>query len=133
MPIAATLLLIGAGLVILGSVLNWFSLGGYHVNGFTTGDNDDVNDGPFFTFFAVVFIGFAITFFAARRVFVLAILSVVFAGFVILPALSDLSDINDLKDVFGDSISIGPGLPVVIVGGCVCLAGGIVALAKRRR
>ena len=33
----------------------------------------------------------------------LAILSVVFAGLVILPALSDLSDISDLKDVFGEA------------------------------
>jgi hypothetical protein len=137
-PIAAVLLLIGAVLTVVGSALPWVKAAGETINGFTRGDTEDsVNDGPVLTFIAVLLAGFAITFLVAKRVFVLAILSVVFASFVILIGAADLGDAQDVRDffrVFGDEdASVGAGLPVVIVGGLVALAGGIVSLAKRRR
>ncbi len=136
-PIAAALLLVGGALVILGCLLNWFSVLGTDFNGFSSDGDGNVKDGPFFTFLAAVLIGFAITFFAARRVFVIAILAVIFASVVVIAGLGDFGDVttsvDDVRDVFDDAASVGPGLPVVVLGGLVCLAGGIVALAKRRR
>jgi hypothetical protein len=133
--LAAILLLAGGALTILGCALTWFEASGVKVTGFTTFDGDDVNDGPFFTFMAVVLIAFGITFLAAKRVFVLAIIGVIAAGIVILAGISDYGDVRDFKDIFGQfsDVSIGPGLPVVILGGVVSLVGSILALAKRRK
>lgn len=133
--LAAILLLAGGALTILGCALTWFEANGVTVTGFTTFGEEDVNDGPFFTFMAVLLIAFGITFLAARRVFVLAIIGVIAAGIVILAGIGDYSDVRDFKEVFGEfgDISIGPGLPIVILGGLVSLAGSILALTKRRK
>jgi hypothetical protein len=120
----------GAVVMIIGCFLTWFTIRGVDVNGFTDlGDED--RDGPAFFGFAVILAAFGITTLAARRLLPIAILAVVLASFATIFALADYGDINDLEDLgFADG---GPGLPVVIVGSLIALAGGIVALAKRRR
>lgn len=135
MPVAGYLLLGGAAVAVLGTLLNWYSLEGVDVNGFTDAD-DGGRDGPAFVVLAVILAGFGVTLLAAKRVLAVAILAVVFASFVVLAGFADFSDLNDraeLVEAFGGEVDIGPGIPVVIVGGLVALAGGIVALATRRR
>jgi hypothetical protein len=55
----------------------------------------------------------------------------VFASFALIFALVDYGDISDFEEI--GLVDAGPGVPVVILGSLVALAGGIVALAKRRR
>jgi hypothetical protein len=134
--IAAILLLVGSAVMVLGSLLPWLEGFGETINGFEEDADGDSNSGPAYVFLAVVFTGFAITFLAAKRVFAVAIISVVLAAFAVLAAFGDLSDANDAKDIvdaFGGDASIGIGIPVVILGALVALGGSIAALAKRRR
>jgi hypothetical protein len=118
----------------IGSFLTWFTIGGEDVTGFTE-IAEETRDGPFFVGIGVVLLAFAITTLVAGRLLPIAILAVVFAGFGLIAALVDYGDISDLEDspLFAESLDIGPGLPVVIIGTLIGLAGGIVALAKRRR
>jgi hypothetical protein len=131
-PNAAYLLIAGGVLMIIGSALNWFSLAGEDFNGFSK-IGDSQKDGPAFVFFAVVAIGAAITFLAAKRVLAVAIIACVLEAFAMFAAIADLSDVNDFSDLFGDAVSTGPGLYVVLLGSLLALAGSIVALSKRRR
>ena len=120
----------GAAVMIVGSFLTWFTIGGLDVNGFTDFGGED-RDGPVFFGFAVILAAFGITTLAARRLLPIAILAVVLASFAAIFAFADYGDVSDLEDLgFAEA---GPGLPVVIVGSLIALAGGIVALAKRRR
>ena len=79
----------------------------------------------------MILAGFGITTLAARRLLPIAILAVVFASFALIFALVDYGDISDLEEV--GLVEAGPGVPIVILGALIALAGGIVALAKRRR
>ncbi|MEI7548453.1 MAG: hypothetical protein WCK21_10410, partial [Actinomycetota bacterium] len=120
---------------VVGSALNWFSVGGTDYSGFSK-VGDSQKDGPAFAFFAVVAIGAAITFLAARRVLAVAIIVCVLQVFALFAAFSDLSDVGDYVDLakaFGEDASKGAGLYIVVVGAALALAGSIVALAKRRR
>jgi hypothetical protein len=123
-------MILGAVLMIIGSFLTWFTIGGVDITGFSElGDED--RDGPAFFGFAVILIAFGITTLAARRLLPIAILAVVLATFAAIFAFADYGDVTDLEDV--GLAKAGPGLPVVIVGSLIALAGGIAALAKRRR
>jgi hypothetical protein len=129
-PTAAGLMLGGAVVMVIGAFLTWFTIGDLDISGFTEFGGEE-RDGPAFVGFAVILAAFGITTLAARRLLPIAILAVVFAGFAVIFALADYSDVADLEDA--GLAEAGPGLPVVIVGTLVALAGGIVALAKRRR
>jgi hypothetical protein len=134
-PIAGYLCLAGGALLILGSVLNWFSIQGEDFNGFST-VGDETKDGPVFVFFGIVAIGAGITFLAARRVLALAIVALVLEVFAMFGAFADLGDVADAKDIaetFDVDFTTGPGLYVVLLGSLIAIAGNIVALAKRRR
>lgn len=131
-PIGAALLVVGALVIVVGSLLPWFELLGDSYNGFQEIDDEGARDGPAFVALAVVLAGFGITTFAARRLLPIAILAVIVAAFSALTALADWVDVADtLGDV--PATSVGPGLPVVVIGSLIALAGGIVALATRRR
>lgn len=129
-PTAAWLLIGGAAVMVLGSFLTWFTIGGEDITGFSELGGEE-RDGPAFVVFAVILAGFGITTLAARRLLPIAILAVVFASFALIFALVDYGDISDLEDV--GLVEAGPGVPIVILGALIALAGGIVALAKRRR
>jgi hypothetical protein len=135
--IAAIVLLVGSALMVVGSLLPWLEGFGETLNGFDEDFDGDSRSGPAYAFLAVVFAGFAITFLAAKRVLAVAIISVVLAAFAVLASFGDLSDANDEKDILealgGSDISLGVGIPVVIIGALVALGGSIAALAKRRR
>ena len=120
----------GAVVMIIGSFLTWFTIGGVDVTGFSDLGGED-RDGPVFFGFAVILIAFGITTLVARRMLPIAILAVVLAGFAVIFAFADYGDVTDLEDA--GLAEAGPGLPVVIVGSLIALAGGIVAVAKRRR
>ena len=79
----------------------------------------------------MILAGFGVTTLVARRLLPIAILAVVIASFSTLAAIVDWSNVRDAVDFVG--ASTGPGLPVALVGSLVALAGGIVALATRRR
>lgn len=133
--VGGLLLLGGAVLVVVGSFLTWFSFGDIDVNGFTEFGNraadEETRDGPVFVTLAVILAGFGITTLAAKRLLPIAILAVIFASLSVIAGLVDYADIQDAQDVFG--VEPGPGLPVILLGSLVALAGGIVTLATRRR
>jgi hypothetical protein len=123
----------GAVVMIIGSALTWFTIGGVDITGFSQLGGQD-RDGPAFAGLAVILAAFGITTLLARRLLPIAILAVVFASFAAVIAFSDYGDVTDLENLDrADVFAVGPGLPVVIAGGLIALAGGIVALAKRRR
>ena len=133
--VGAALLLLGGALLIIGSLLDWYTQFGRDVNGFSTVDGETRN-GPVFVFFGVVAAGFGVAMLAAKRMLAVAILGVVFSALAVLVAFIDLADVADAKDeapLLGLELTQGPGLWVILVGGLVALAGGIAALAKRRR
>lgn len=119
-------------MLAIGAFLPWFSFAGDDITGFT-GLDEETRDGPVFVGIGAILLGFGITTLVAKRILPIAILAVVFAAFGTLAALVDFSDVQDLKDLFGDAVESGPGLPIVLVGSLIALAGGIVALATRRR
>ena len=129
-PIGAILLIAGAAVITLGALLPWFELAGESFNGFSD-IGGEVKDGPAFVLFAIILAGFGVTTLVARRLLPIAILAVVIASFSTLAAIVDWSDVRDAVDFVG--ASTGPGLPVALVGSLIALAGGIVALATRRR
>jgi hypothetical protein len=123
----------GAVVMVIGSVLTWFTIGGVDISGFSELGGED-RDGPAFAGLAVILAAFGITTLLARRLLPIAILAVVFAAFAAVIAFSDYGDVSDIEHLDrSDVFDVGPGLPVVIAGSLIALAGGIVALVKRRR
>ena len=135
-PIGAWLMIAGGVVMGIGCFLPWLTIEGDSFNGFTDGGGDEASDGWLFITLGVILLGFGIATLAAKRLLPIAILAVVFAALGVLGALADLGDANDIIDIagaFDSDASIGAGLPIVLVGSLVGLAGGIVALATRRR
>lgn len=132
--VAGVLMLAGAVVMAIGCFLPWLSGGGESVNGFdqirSSGDNDAAS-GVVFVFLAVVLLAFGITTLAAKRILAIMIIGIVVASLCLLGALGEFSDYNDFADRVG--IDIGAGLPVVMIGSAVGLAGAIAGCAKRRR
>ncbi|MGI9030772.1 MAG: hypothetical protein ACR2HP_12425 [Ilumatobacteraceae bacterium] len=129
--------MIGGGVaVIIGCFLPWFSIGGETVNGFTDLDGgsgeDNASDGYVFAVLGLAVLAFGITTLFARRLLPIAILAVVLASFCVLGSIADLNDVSELSDIFS-GVDVGVGLPIVLIGALAGLAGGIVALATRRR
>jgi hypothetical protein len=124
----------GAALMVVGSFMTWFSIEDADFTGFTELGGEE-RDGPAFVGFAVILAAFGIATLAARRLLPIAILAVVLSGFALIFAVADFADVNNVgvDSPFELTVTAGPGLPVVAVGALIALAGGIVALAKRRR
>jgi hypothetical protein len=124
--------MIGGGVAgAIGCFLPWLTFRGLSVNGFDdlTGPLDDEPaTGGLFIVLAVVMFGFGITTLAARRLLPIMIIGIVVAAFGTLGAIAEYSDYDD--SFIGD---MGPGLPVVVLGSAVALAGAIVGCAKRKR
>ena len=155
-PIAAALLVVGAVLVLAGCLLPWVTGGDETLNGFDNfycdqefdciGTKDSflprevVEDDSVNSFEPaavlsiigiVVMLAFAITFFAAGRVFAVAIISTVLTGLGVLIAFLYIAIAASAADWAGGEIGIG--VFVHFLGAIVAVAGSVVALAKRRR
>jgi hypothetical protein len=138
-PVAASLLLAGGVLMIVGTIVPWLTRGDASINGFDEylsinyENNFDLQaPGAMFVFFAVVMIAFAIASFAARKVLALMIIGIVVGAFSILAAAAELAHYNDTRDWFV-AADLGVGLPLVLLGGVTGTAGAIAGCAKRRR
>jgi hypothetical protein len=136
-PIGGWLLLGGAIVMIVGCVLSWVSIDGESFNGFghwiqlrETDNTFYEYDTPAGTFvvFAVILGGFGIALLAAGRVLAVAILAIIVGVIASITALAVLAVVQD-----SESVDLGPGLPVILLGALATLAGAIVATSKRRR
>lgn len=116
----------GGVAIAIGCFLPWASFLGESINGFADA-GDDTSDGYVFIVLGLAVLGFGIATLFAGRLLPIAILATIFASFVVIGALADMGEISD----FG--VDLGVGLPIVLIGALAGLAGGIVALATRRR
>jgi hypothetical protein len=129
------MLVAGGLLSVIGSFLNWFSVLGIDVNGFSHAGGNQ-KDGPVFVTLGVLLAGVGIALLLARKVLALTIIGMILAAFTVLAALADLGDVANADTLAKSSdieFATGPGLYVCVAGALVALAGGIVATAKKRR
>jgi len=132
--VGAALLVAGGALMIVGSLLSWFTLDGDSINGFSK-DSDGTNDGPVFAVLGGLAIIFGFVQLASKKVLALGIIAIVTSAIGLLAGFADLGDVNDVVDIgeaFGVDVNVGPGLYVVILGSVVAIAGAIATVAKRR-
>lgn len=123
-------MIVGAVVAVIGCFLPWLDSGFDSINGFDEGP-DDAALGGGIVFFALVLVGMGITTVAAKRILPIAIIGIVAAALCLLVGAAQLADYSDYADFAG--IDLGAGLPVVVLGSLVGLAGAIVTCAKRRR
>ena len=128
-PVAGALMIAAGVLMVIGSFMPWFQLTGSSFSGMDK-IGGETKDGPVFVVMGVALAAFGASLLIWRRLIAVAIVAIVIAGFGLLAAIVDYSDVRDLADVLGGSA--GAGLVVVIIGAVCGVAGGIVALAKRR-
>ena len=134
--ISGALLVGGAALVVLGSLLTWATFPDAIANqgvprtfnGFTELAGES-KEGPFFAGFAALLAVFGLTLLLARRVVAVLLLGAILAGFGAIAAVVDLLDIADPDGV---QPSVGVGLPVVVAGFVLAFAGSIVGLVAGR-
>lgn len=138
--VAGVLLLVGAALAALGSVLTWATFPDALVsqgvprtfNGFAELAGES-KDGPFFAAFAAILAAFGVTLLLAKRVKAVLILGAILAGFGAVAAVIDLLDVADPDGVAAAlQPSVGIGLPVVVGGFVIAFAGSIIGLIKGR-
>jgi hypothetical protein len=122
----------GAVLAGVGCFLPWLTIGDTTIDGFDEGP-DDVALGGGIIFFALVLLAMGITTLAAKRILAIAIVGIVTAALCLLASAAQLADYSDFADVPLFDAEIGAGLPVIVVGSLLALAGAIVTCAKRRR
>jgi hypothetical protein len=132
-PIAGLLMIAGAVVIVVGTVLPWMKVGSTSLNAWDVlvDVEDESSRGGGYTFFAVVLGGFGITTLAARRVLPVAILAVIFGAFAVLLAITDLADLYDLEDLIGIEIGVGPW--ITLLGAAAALGGAIWTLSVRRK
>jgi hypothetical protein len=132
-PIGGALMIAGTVIAAIGCFLPWLSdsiLG--EINGFEEGP-DEAALGGAVIFFALVLLGMGITTLAAKRILPIAIIGIVAAALCLLVGAAQLADYSDWVDFRGDQAELKVGLPVVVLGSLVALAGAIITCAKRRR
>ena len=101
-------------------------------NGFTDIAGES-RDGPFFVAFAAILAAFGITLLLAKRVTAVLILGAILAGFGAAAAVIDLLDVADPDGVPAAlQPSVGVGLPIVVGGFVLALAGSLVGLLSGR-
>ena len=133
--VGALLLSAGGALMIVGSFLNWYTIYGMKVTGFSKSEDGSYNDGPVFLVIGLVLLAFGIAQLAARKVLAVGILAIIVALLGIWAVLVDIGDVRDFVDLANDSaiVSAGAGLWIILAGALVGLAGAIATVAKRRR
>jgi hypothetical protein len=131
-PVGGWLMVIGALVAGLGAFLPWLTVSDVTINGFDEGP-DEAALGGGVIFFGLVLLGMGITTLAAKRILPIAIIGIVSAALLLLVGAAQLADYSDYADIPFIDAEIGPGLPVVVLGSLVALAGAIVTCARRRR
>ena len=137
-PVAGWLMIAGAALVIIGTFIPWKTAGSQSINGFdeyvTLTDEGILTQTPggIFIFFALVMLAFGITALAAGRVLAVVIIGIVVAAGLALFSAGELAIYGDNDNFYGGG-DLSAGIPVMLVGSLVALAGSIVGCAKRRR
>jgi hypothetical protein len=138
--VAGVMLLVGAALAALGSVLTWGTFPDAVAatgiprtfNGFTELAGEST-DGPFFAAFAAILAVFGVTLLLAKRVTALLILGGILAGFGAVAAVIDLLDVADPDGVPAAwQPSVGLGLPVVVGGFVLAFVGALTGLIRGR-
>jgi hypothetical protein len=137
---AGVMLLIGAALAALGSVLTWGEFPDAVVvpgiprtfDGFTELAGEST-DGPFFAVFAAILAVFGVTLLLAKRITALLVLGGILAGFGAVAAVIDLLDVADPDGVPAAlQPSVGLGLPVVVGGFVLAFVGAVIGLVRGR-
>lgn len=137
-PVPGWLMVAGAVLVIVGTVLPWKTFGDVSINGFdeyVTWTDDGLirqTPGGLFVFFAVVMLAFGITALAAGRVLAVVIIAIIVGAGLALFSAAEWAIYAD-NDGFVDGGDISFGIPVMLVGSLLALGGAIAGCAKRRR
>lgn len=129
-PLAAWLMIAGAALLIVGSFLPWFTIGDQSTSGMDE-IAGETRDGPVFIGLAVIIGVLGIITLVWKRILGVVIATLVVAAFALMAGIIDFGDVQDLKDFFGAEAGIG--LPIVIAGAALAVAGSIVGLVKRSR
>jgi hypothetical protein len=122
----------GAVIAAIGCFLPWLTIGDTTLNGFDEGP-DDAALGGGVMFFAFVLVGMGITTLAAKRILPIAIIGIVAAALCLLVSAAQLADYSDFADVELFDAEVGAGLPVIVVGSLIALAGAIITCSRRRR
>jgi hypothetical protein len=137
--LGAGLMILGAVLTIVGSVLPWLKIQGKNGNGFDdyiSNSNGELKilkgPGKIWIFFAIVVIGLGIGLFLAGRVLAVAILGIVFSAVGAFFVLGSFGVASDTKDYSGEG-SYQIGLYIGMIAMLMALAGSIIATSKRRR
>jgi hypothetical protein len=141
-PVAGWLMVVGAVLIIVGTIIPWKTFGGESINGFdryvswTDDGYLEQTPGGIFVFGAVVLLAFGITSLVAKRVLPVIIIAIVTATGLALFSAGELAIYGDDEGPFGQAIELGDlsaGIPVMLVGSLIALAGAITGCARRRR
>jgi hypothetical protein len=148
-PVGAWLLIVGGVAMAVATFLNWYTIestligDSVDINGYDDTFDPETfetftNTGAAFMMFAIVSAGFGIAQLFAKRVLSVAIIAVVFASVALIVWLGEWALTSDRKDNIGSlladaTLTLGPGLWVLLVGAVVSLAGAITTLARRRR
>ncbi len=122
----------GAALLVIGAFLPWFSIGDTSISGMDTTDGE-TRDGPVFVGLGVIIAVLGIITLVWKRILGVVIGALVVAAFALMAGIIDFTDVQDLKELFGDQVDAGIGLPVIIAGAALATAGSILGIAKRSR
>lgn len=141
-PVAGWLMVVGAVLIIVGTIIPWKTFGSQSINGFdryvswTDDGYLEQTPGAIFVFGAVVLLAFGITSLLAKRVLPVVIIAIVTAAGIALFSAGELAIYSDDQGPFGQSVELGDisaGIPLMLIGALIALAGAITGCAKRRR
>jgi hypothetical protein len=131
-PIGGGLMIAGAVIAAIGCFLPWLTWNDVTYDGFDEGP-DEAALGGGVMFFSLVLLGMGITTVTAKRILPIAIIGIVTAALLLLVGAAQLADYSDFADFTLVDAELGAGLPVVVIGSLVALAGAIITCARRRR
>ena len=138
MLVAASLMLLGAAMTIVGAFLPWWDASGFTLSGVdilfgrTKGGYRQVHGpGYVLVFLAAVTALLAIAMFVVGRLLSGGIIGIVAGGVSFFFALACLGIVQDTRARLGGGV-IAAGVPVAMVGSAASLIGAIMATARRR-
>jgi len=133
--VGSWLLMIGGGVLIVGSLLTWWTVDGFPVTGMD-GDFGYDGGGPVLVLLGLALAGFGVAQLLVGRVRSVAIAGIAVGVVSLIFTLSEINQLDDLKSRLeseGRSMQIGTGPWVVLIGSSIALAGAIATLSRPRR